>query len=200
MATDASLEKWGARLGRLSAQGRWIQAQSPKHINYLELSVSLLALRRWRHQMSQQVISVQMDNTAAVAYIVKEGGTQSTRLSNLAAEILVLVEKDNNSFRPTYLPGQLNTEADALSRQKKASELMLSHSFSRRIFRVIGFPVVDLFASAQTKQVRHYFSADRHDRAAMGTDALHQSWDIQGTLIYAFPPPMLIPLVVPRIH
>ena len=76
MATDASLEGWGARLGRLSAQGRWTQAQSQEHINYLELSVVLLALRRWRHQMSQQVISVQMENTAAVAYIVKEGGTQ----------------------------------------------------------------------------------------------------------------------------
>ena len=191
---------WGARLGRLSAQGKWSRKERTRHINFLELTVVHLALQLWQGQMTQKVISVQMDNTTAVAYLIKEGGAQSPVLSDLASKILILAGRHNIVLRPTYLPGLLNMEADALSRQKDSAEWMLTTSVARKLFLVLGYPVVDLFASARTKQVRQYFTTDRHDHRALGTDALHHKWEFRGSPLYAFPPPMLIPLVLARIH
>ena len=191
---------WGARLGRLSAQGKWSRKERTRHINLLELIVVHLALQLWQGQMTQKMISVQMDNTTEVAYLIKEGGTQSPVLSDLASKILIVSGRHTIVLRPTYLPGLLNMEADALSRHKDSAEWMLTTSVARKLFLVLGYPVVDLFASARTKQVRQYFTTDRHDHRALGTDALHHKWEFRGSLLYAFPPPMLIPLVLARIH
>ena len=43
--SDASLNRWGAVNGSLSASGRWSQSESKHHINYLELLVSFHALQ-----------------------------------------------------------------------------------------------------------------------------------------------------------
>ena len=102
----------------------------------------------------------------------KGGGTQSRSLHYLAAEILTLADLQNISVRPSYLPGQINTQADALSRSKEPDEWMLNQ----------------------------YFSTDRCDPHSLGTDALHHDWDFQSKLLYAFLPPNLIPLVVGRVH
>ena len=101
---------------------------------------------------------------------------------------------------PSYLPGRMNTEADALSRHQDQSEWMLDPVIAQNLFLRFGRPKIDLFASAQTRQVRRYFSADLRDRTALGIDAFLQSWEDLGSPLYAFPPPMLIPLVLARVH
>ena len=65
--------------------------------------------------MLNQIIALQLDNTTAVAYLLKEGGTQSMRLCRLASKILILSESLNIDIRPSYLPGRM-TVADGLSR------------------------------------------------------------------------------------
>ena len=135
--------------------------------------------------MAHRITSLQIDNASTVAYLVKEGGMQSTVLCNLAAVILNYTEKRHITLRPSYLPGVLNTEADALYRQTKTAEWMLTYPSARPISRTTGYTTADL-----------YFSTDRQDHAALGTDALHHEWEIY----YVFPPPMLIPLVLARIH
>ena len=158
-------------------------------------------LQHWTSLMSHHIIALQIDNTTAVAYLVKEGGTQSkASLCELAAKILNFAEEHRINLRPSYLPGLLNTEADALSRQKNTSDWMLEPALARRIFRQFGRPLIDLFASRRSKQVSKYFTSDRHDLGALGTDALHQNWNYKGALLYAFPPPMLIPLVLAHVH
>ena len=177
LATDASLSGWGARFGHRHLQGQWSRAQMNNHINYLELLVVYLSLQHWTSLMSHHIIALQIDNTTAVAYLVKEGGTQSKALCELAAKILNFAEEHRINLRPSYLPGLLNTEADALSRQKDTSDWMLEPAIARRIFRQFGRPLIDLFASRRSKQVSKYFTSDRHDLGALGTDALHQNWN-----------------------
>ena len=118
ITTDASLTGWGAQMGQQSIHGRWTDTDRLNHINYLELKTVLFALQQWKNQLKNQTVLLQLDNTTAVANLLKEGGTQSRSLHYLAAEILTSADLQNISVRPSYLPGQMNTQANALSRSK----------------------------------------------------------------------------------
>ena len=83
----------------------------------------------------------------------------------------------------------MNTQVDALSSSKEPDEWMLAPIVTRRICSTYGIPTVDLFASESSKQVPRYFTTDRRDPHALGTDALHQSWDFKNQLLYVFHPP-----------
>ena len=71
---------------------------------------------------------------------------------------------------------------------------------SKENFQTVRTTLIDLFASRRSKQVSKYFTPDQHDLRALGTDALYQNWNYKKALLYAFPPPMLIPLVLARVH
>ncbi len=45
MTTDASKTGWGCSLGSLSTGGSWDPGESQKHINWLEVKVTLLSLK-----------------------------------------------------------------------------------------------------------------------------------------------------------
>ena len=74
ISTDASLTGWGAQMGQLSIHGLWTNTEKQNHINYLELKTVLFALQHWLHQLKHQTVALQLDNTTAVAYLLKEGG------------------------------------------------------------------------------------------------------------------------------
>jgi hypothetical protein len=57
-----------------------------------------------------------MDNTAAVAYINKMGGTHSQVLSNLALDLWEWCIHNNMEVSAQHLPGHLNIRADRESR------------------------------------------------------------------------------------
>ena len=95
---------------------------------------------------------------------------------------------------PAYLPGIANLGADA--RGKKTSEWFINPIVTRRMFRRFGHPQIDLFASNRSAQVETYFSLDRRDKLSTGTSALNQTWAFN--LMYAFPPPHIIPLILAR--
>ena len=86
LATDASLSGWGARFGHRHLQGQWSRAQMKNHINHLELLVVYLSLQHWTSLMSHHIIALQIDNTTAVAYLVKHppGG----RVSESSGQLL----------------------------------------------------------------------------------------------------------------
>jgi hypothetical protein len=117
-------------------------------------------------------------------------------LARLTREILDICMSHNITLFPCYLPGLANTESDALSRNKVQEEWFLSPPVANKIFRVFGFPEIDLFASAKTFQLPTYFSLDRHDRQSAGVDALRQSWNF--SMMYAFPPPAMILTVIQK--
>ena len=72
--TDASKEGWGTHLNEHTARGTWSLPESKLHINHLELTAVLLALKEFKDLCSNNIVLMATDNTTVVAYINKEGG------------------------------------------------------------------------------------------------------------------------------
>ncbi len=82
--TDASTTGWGATYNGHAVSGVWTGPQLHWHINCLELLAVRLALSRLRGRLQRKDVLVRTDNTATVAYINRQGGLRSRRMSQLA--------------------------------------------------------------------------------------------------------------------
>ena len=58
-------------------------------------------------------MSLFTDNTSALSYLRKEGGTHSSTLNSMALEILCLCESNEVHLLPQFVPGRLNVLADS---------------------------------------------------------------------------------------
>src|SRR5207253_1507868 len=76
MLADASLSGWGAHVGDLVASGVWSVRQQGEHINVLELQAIRQGLLAFLPLLANKVVQVRADNTTALAYLKKGGGTQ----------------------------------------------------------------------------------------------------------------------------
>ena len=138
------------------------------------------------------------DNSTAVSYLRKEGGTKSPFLNSLAQGILGWAESVSIRLAPQFIPGSLNVLADSLSRPHQLPHT--EWSLSPEVFRSISclWPVqIDLFATSENRQCSIFFSPFR-DPMAAGTDAFLQPWD--GLQAYAFPPWSIIPRVLAKLR
>ena len=198
--TDASLKGWGASWQTQQISGVWSQQESKRHINWLELEAIRLALLHWGLQWSHQTVRVYCDNSTAVAYIRKQGGTHSKALFHKTLELYQLLDQYVITLIPTHLPGARNVTADALSRlsQPSPTEWRLQQVTLNRLFYVFGTPLIDMFATAENK-VTPIFVSPYPDNRAWAVDALSLSWDDLG-LIYAFPPAPIVPKTIQKIQ
>ena len=114
--SDASDVGWGAHLDHQIASGLWDAHQAALSINARELLAVQLGLRQFQSSLQGRTVAVFCDNTTAVAYLRKEGGTRSPLLNTLALEILRWTESLSIRLAPQFLPGYNNVLADALSR------------------------------------------------------------------------------------
>ena len=196
--SDASDVGWGAHLDRQVASGLWDSSQAALSINARELLAVHLGLRQFQSSLRGMTVAVFCDNTTAVAYLRKEGGTRSPLLNSLAQEILRWTESLSIRLAPQFLPGSQNVLADALSRphQLPHSEWSLNMDVFLSLRRL--WPVqIDLFATSDNRRCSIYFSP-LQDPMSAGTDAFLQSWD--GLQAYAFPPVSLIPRVLAKLR
>ena len=69
--------------------------ESRQHINILEMKEAFLAIHSFLTTQAKmpQHIGLQMDNSTAVAYVNKRGGTRSSTLAALAVEIWNFVNR-----------------------------------------------------------------------------------------------------------
>ena len=86
--TDASLAGWGATDSQVTAGGAWDEEEPPADINVLELRAAYLALQSLCKHCMDSHVCLYMDNSTAVLYISKKGGTHSVLCDALAVEIL----------------------------------------------------------------------------------------------------------------
>ena len=182
---------WGAHLDRQIASGLWDSRQAVLSINARELLAIKLGLHQFQSSLQGRTVAVFCDNTTAVAYLRKEGGTRSPLLNTLAQAILRWSESLSIRLAPQFLPGSNNVLANALSRphQLPPSEWSLNMTVFRSLSRL--WPVqIDLFVTSANHRCSIYFSPFR-DPLSAGTDAFLQSWD--GLQAYAFPPVAIIP-------
>ena len=136
--TDASLKGWGASWQTQQLSGVWSQQESKRHINWLELEAIRLALLHWGLQWSHQTVRVYCDNSTAVAYIRKQGGTHSKALFHKTLELYQLLDQYRIILIPTHLPGARNVTADALSRLNQPSRMASSTSNLKQTVLCLG--------------------------------------------------------------
>ena len=183
--SDASSWGWGALCSGSSTSGPWSFEESIRHINELELLAGLNALRCYADRSVGAVIEICMDNTTAVAYVNKQGGTRSVALSSLATRISNWCEQRNIILTASYIPGILNVIADKESRRGvDPGDWMLC----QRAFQLIAAhwsPTIVLFAAKWNAQLPCFVSWHPQPEG-WRTDALSFSW--KGMLGYAFPP------------
>ncbi len=186
--TDASAKGWGATFNGHAVLGVWTGPQLHWHINCLELLAVHLALNRLKRRLRGEHVLVRMDNSATVAYINRQGGLRSRRMSQLARHLLLWSRKHLRSLRAIHIPGLLNRTADELSRAALPGEWRLHPQTVQLIWRRFGLAQVGLFASLETSHCQLFYSLTD---GTLGTDALAHSWP-RGLRKYAFPPVSLL--------
>ena len=198
MFTDASTSGWGAHLGVLRAQGSWNQQEAVLHINLLEMKAVLNACKAFSRELSNSVTQVHIDNMSVVAYLKKEGGTHSWPLTKATRKVLEWCDSHRAVLLPVHISGYRNIHADSLSRagQVQAGEWSMTRTEFDKICQTLGRPRIDLMATAENTRTAQFISPVPHQEA-MGVDAFAVRWPA-GQLLYAFPPPVLVPRVLQR--
>ncbi|XP_064113369.1 uncharacterized protein LOC135220008 [Macrobrachium nipponense] len=185
--SDASMTGWGATLGEEEVSGLWRGEQRSWHINLKELEAIRLALQLFEERIIERIVQINSDNTTALAYIKKQGGTHSRPLFEIARNILLWAKMRDITLLTRFVSGVQNVRADLLSRQHQLlpTEWTLHSEVCRELWRLWGRPLVDLFATSKTKRLPIYCSPVL-DPGAIAIDAMLWNW--KGMDVYAFPP------------
>ena len=154
---DTSKKGWGADCQGIPTGGEWNLQEQQLHINVLEMKVVKLALLAHHKHFQMKAIYFQIDNTAALSYLLKMGGTKNKYLIELAKEIWNYLLHHEITITAEYLPSSMNVEADWQSRNSKDhSEWKLLPQLFQTICHIKGKPEMDLFASRLSAQLpRH---------------------------------------------
>ena len=199
--TDASLSGWGAHVEPegLLFHGLWTEDQSQLHINVLEMKAIFLSLSQAVHKVKDYTVLISADNTTVVAYIRHQGGTHSTELSEEVRNVLNLCLAHNIQLLAKHIPGRFNALADRMSRVGKpiSTEWSLNQEIANKIFQIMDFPSIDLFATHLNHRLPFYVSPIP-DQKALSIDALTMDWN--HIHAYAFPPFHLIPAVINKVR
>ena len=190
--TDALDSGWGASLGEDHLSGSWFP------LNHRELLAVLFPVRGYLPSLRGRVVTVFSDNTTALAYLKKQGGTRSATLNTVAQPVLHLCEAAQIQLLPQFILGQLNVLANSLSckGQVIGSEWTLCSEAFHQLLR--QWPAtIDLFATSLNTRLSVYFSR-MVDPQSAGTDAMLQSWD--GFQAHAFSPFGLLSRVLTKVR
>ena len=196
---DASSKGWGASFHGKTAGGRWSTSESDLHINILELKAIEFALKSLCRDLQDCGIQIRSDNTTAISYVCKGGGTRSTQCNVIAKSIWDWCASKGIWFLISHVPGIENVEADYESRHfSENTEWSLHPVLFDQITAQFGIPEVDLFASRNNHQVDKYVSwgPDPH---AFSINAFHLNWS-QFQCCYIFPPFRLLNRVLQKIR
>ena len=126
--SDASDAGWGANLADRFVSGIWSAEEALLSINARELLAVEKGLLAFQDCLCGRVVAVFCDNTTAVSYLRRQGGTHSPLLNSLAQRVLRWAEEMRISLLPQFVMGAHNVVADSLSRpnQVVGSEWTLS--------------------------------------------------------------------------
>ena len=180
--------------------GVWTEDQSRLHINVLEMKAIFLSLSQAVHKVKNSTVLISTDNTTVVAYIRHQGGTHSTELSEEVWNVLNLCLTHNIQLFVKHIPGRFNTLADRMSRVDKpiSTEWSLNQEIANKIFQIMDFPSIDLFATRLNHRLPLYVSHTRsegainrcpidglesHTRLRVSTIPSYSSCDKQNTVI-----------------
>ena len=185
---DASTYGWGATCEGIRTGGPWSPKGSQWHMNCLEALAAFHAVKCFVGDKRGVSVLLRLDNTSAVSYMNKLGGTVSARLTAIVKELWLWCMTRDITLIAEHLPGVRNTVADEESRvMKDRTDWMLNPGIIAQIQDRWGPLEVDLFASRLTTQLERFFSW-RPDPEAEALDAFNQDWTILHGKGYANPP------------
>ena len=156
--SDALDIGWGAHLGHHITSGLWSEDEVLLSINARELLAMRRGLLHFQSSLVGKTVAVFCDNSMAVAYLCKEGGTRSPFLNLLAHGILRWSESLAIRLAPQFIPGSLNVLADTLSclHQLPYTEWSLNQDVFRSLSR--RWPVqIDFFCHLRESPLLHLF-------------------------------------------
>ena len=187
--SDASGSGWGAHSSGVTTRGPWNALQASRHINELELLAAEFALSAFTQQARSISVRLYLDNSTAVAYVNKRGGTRSKAMNEIFLRICNWCEERNIDLSAEFVPGVVNTIADAESRAKiDVGDWRLDPGIFRSLNSIWKMEV-DLFASFWNRQLEVFVSWKIQPQA-LSTNAFALNWsDLKG---YAFPPFALV--------
>ena len=172
LVTDASHIGWGGHYGAHVTQDCWDKHMSRQHSNVREITAVLLSLRAFRPLLTGKTIQILSDHVTTVAYINHMGGP-IPQLTEIAKLIWREAITNNVTIIARNLSGQLNNQADLLSRMKDKHEWMVSRPLFSFLDSVWGPHTIDRFASMTSAQLPLY-NARHLDPNGMCVDALAQ--------------------------
>ena len=128
---------------------------------------SNISLSRAVHKVKNSTVLVSTDSTTVVAYIRRQGGTHSTVLSEEAWKVLNLCLAHNIQLLARHIPGRFNTLADWMSRIDKpiSTEWSLNREIANKIFQIMDFRSIDLFATRLNHRLPLYVSPIPNQKA-----------------------------------
>ena len=146
--SDASLEGWGGTNTKIDIGGRWSDDESPEHINARELTAAFLTLKSFCGTGQFQHVQLKVDNTTALSYINKMGGTHSVSCNTIAFDMWQWALKRGIWLSACHVPGDLNVIADKKSRQfADHIEWSSCPDAFTKICDAFGTSKIDVFAS-----------------------------------------------------
>jgi hypothetical protein len=189
---------WGAVSYLGSTGGMWTKEEAALNINIQELLAAELAIKTFTKEVKPASIHMRIDNTCALSYIVKMGGTGSLPMIAITKRIWLYLLQHKITLTAEWIPTHLNTIADWESRNvRDSAEWKLCPQVFQAICQRLGNPGVDLFASRVSHQVARYFSW-KADPGCLAVDAFRQDWSRLRP--YAFPPFCLISRVLGQVE
>ena len=196
ITSDACKKGWGAWNSSTSVHGKWSSSESELHINILELKsvfLSFLSLFSTTYSCS---ILIRSDNSTAVSYINKQGGTCCKILCELALKLWNFCVVRNITISAIHIPGVQNTQADKLSRLEEIDhDYSLSSSKFSTLSQAISFPLTsDAFASRLNNKLPNYISWHIDPYSSL-VNAFSFKWLKN---LYLFPPIPLIDRVLDK--
>ncbi len=181
-----------------STRGTWSESEKVDHINFKELKAAFFTLQCFCRNVENIHVKIEIDNTTAISYVNKLGGRVQTL--NLLAKNMWEWARDRNIWlSAVHIPGHLNVEADAESRDcsHEDKEWMLNPTQFKNISKMWGPFDIDLFATRINKQLNKFISW-RADPESFLVNAFSISWT--GINGYAFPPYSLISRVLQKVR
>ncbi|XP_064109710.1 uncharacterized protein LOC135217671 [Macrobrachium nipponense] len=178
---------WGALLGKEKTSGIWTEQERGLHINIKKLKAIFLGLQSFTPLVEGKKVAVFSDNTTALSYIRKQGGTHSFSLYRMTEHLLLWANSHKVTLFPRYVQGKLNVLADELSRAHPVlpTEWILDIRVCKDLWRLWGQPTIDLFATSRNNRLP-LFCSPVPDPLAWKTDAMLLDWS--GLNVYALPP------------
>ena len=157
--SDASDTGWGGycvNVAGTEVSGSWSETDSRESSTWRELRGVRLVLLSVAEKLSGKTVRHRTDNIN-VENILKVGSPRP-KLHAEAVSIYTLCGQHSICLEPEWIPQELNTEADSLSRRVDYDDYMLNPNIFAALDILWGPHTVDRFSTFKTRQVPRFFS------------------------------------------